>query len=30
MGLNAFFAYSVVGVMGYSWQIALFAVVVEG
>lgn len=30
MGLNAFFAYSVVAVMGYSWQIALFAVVVEG
>ena len=30
MGLNAFFAYSVVGVMGYSWQFALFAVVVEG
>ena len=30
MGLNAFFAYSVVGTMGYSWQIALFAVVMEG
>ena len=30
MGLNAFFAYSVVGGMGYSWQFALFAVVVEG
>ena len=30
MGLNAFFAYSVVGIMGYSWQFALFAVVVEG
>ena len=30
MGLNAFFAYSVVGAMGYSWQFALFAVVVEG
>ena len=30
MGLNAFFTYSVVGVMGYSWQFALFAVVVEG
>ena len=30
MGLNAFFAYSVVASMGYSWQIALFAVVVEG
>lgn len=30
MGLNAFFAYSVVLMMGYSWQFALFAVVVEG
>ena len=30
MGLNAFFAYSVVGNLGYSWQFALFAVVVEG
>ena len=30
MGLNAFFAYSVVNSMGYSWQFALFAVVVEG
>lgn len=30
MGLNAFFAYSVVLTMGYSWQIALFAVVLEG
>ena len=30
MGLNAFFAYSVVSTMGYSWQFALFAVVVEG
>ena len=30
MGLNAFFAYTVVGAMGYSWQFALFAVVVEG
>ena len=30
MGLNAFFAYSVVATMGYSWQFALFAVVVEG
>ena len=30
MGLNAFFAYSVVGIMGYSWQFALLAVVVEG
>ena len=30
MGLNAFFAYSVVKGMGYSWQLALFAIVVEG
>lgn len=30
MGLNAFLAYTVVGVMGYSWQVALFAVFVEG
>ena len=30
MGLNAFFAYSVVKVMGFSWQFALFAVVIEG
>ena len=30
MGLNAYFAFSVVGVMGYSWQFALFAVVMEG
>lgn len=30
MGLNAFFAYTVVCTMGYSWQIALFAVVLEG
>ena len=30
MGLNAFFAYSVVGGLGFSWQFALFAVVVEG
>ncbi len=30
MGLNAFFAYSVVGSLGYSWQFALFAVMVEG
>ncbi len=30
MGLNAFFAYSVVGAMGYSWQLALFAIVLEG
>ncbi|MBO7327857.1 MAG: NCS2 family permease [Lentisphaeria bacterium] len=30
MGLNAFFAYSIVGTMGYSWQFALAAVVFEG
>lgn len=30
MGLNAFFAYTVVLGFGYSWQIALFAVFIEG
>ena len=30
MGLNAFFTYTVVGSMGYSWQIALTAVFLEG
>ena len=30
MGLNAFFAYSVVKIMGFSWQFALFTIVVEG
>ena len=30
MGLNAFFAYTVVLVMGYSWQTALTAVFIEG
>lgn len=30
MGLNAFFAFTVVQVMGYSWQFALTAVLVEG
>ena len=30
MGLNAFFAFTVVGAMGYSWQLALTAVFVEG
>ncbi|MBR5816915.1 MAG: NCS2 family permease, partial [Anaerotignum sp.] len=30
MGLNAYFAYTVVLTYGYSWQIALFAVFVEG
>ncbi|MBS6646755.1 MAG: NCS2 family permease [Clostridiaceae bacterium] len=30
MGLNAYFAYTVVGQMGYSWQTALAAVFIEG
>lgn len=30
MGLNAYFAYTVVIGMGYSWKLALFAVFVEG
>lgn len=30
MGLNAFFTYTVVGTMGYSWQIALGAVFLSG
>ena len=30
MGLNAFFAYTVCGVMGYPWQFALTAILVEG
>ena len=30
MGLNAFFAYTVVRAMGYSWQFALTAVCIEG
>lgn len=30
MGLNAYLAFTVCGSMGYSWQIALFAVFVEG
>ncbi|MDR2223721.1 MAG: NCS2 family permease [Flavobacteriaceae bacterium] len=30
MGLNSFFAYSVVLTMGYSWQFALTAVFIEG
>ena len=30
MGLNAFFAYTVCMVMGYSWQFALTAVFIEG
>ncbi len=30
MGLNAFFAYTICGTMGYSWQFALTAVLIEG
>lgn len=30
MGLNAYFTYTVCGTMGYSWQIALAAVFIEG
>ena len=30
MGLNAFFAYTVVLTMGYNWQFALTAVLIEG
>lgn len=30
MGLNAFFAYTIVLGMGYSWQFALFTVFIEG
>ena len=30
LGLNAYFAYTVCGSMGYSWKVALFAVFVEG
>lgn len=30
MGLNAYFAYTVCGIMGYSWQVALMAVFIEG
>ena len=30
MGVNAFFAFTVCGTMGYPWQVALFAVFVEG
>ncbi len=30
MGLNAYFAYTVCGTMGYSWQVALAAVLAEG
>ena len=30
LGLNAYFAYTVCGEMGYSWKVALLAVFVEG
>ncbi|NDV84076.1 NCS2 family permease [Bacteroides sp. 51] len=30
MGLNAFFAFTICGAMGYSWQFALTAVFIEG
>ena len=30
LGLNAYFAYTVCGAMGYTWQFALLAVFVEG
>ena len=30
LGLNAFFAYTVCGTMGYSWKFALFAVFIDG
>ena len=30
MGLNAYMAYTVCGSMGFSWQVALFAVFIEG
>lgn len=30
MGVNAFFAYTLVGAMGYSWQTALAVVFIEG
>lgn len=30
MGLNAYMAYTVCGAMGYSWQVALLAVLIEG
>lgn len=30
LGLNVYFAYTVCGTMGYSWQVALFAVFIEG
>ena len=30
MGINAFLAYTVVGSYGYSWQVGLLAVFIEG
>lgn len=30
LGLNAYFAYTVCGIMGYDWKFALFAVFIEG
>lgn len=30
MGLNAYFSFTVCGAMGYSWQVALMAVFIEG
>lgn len=30
MGLNAYFAYTVVGQLGYPWEVALAAVFIEG
>ncbi len=30
MGINAFFAYTLVGAMGYSWQTALAVIFIEG
>lgn len=30
LGLNAYFAYTVCGVMGYTWQTALMAIFIEG
>ncbi len=30
MGINAYFAYTVVRIMGYPWQVALLAVFIEG
>lgn len=30
LGLNAYFAYTVCGTMGYSWELALLAVFAEG